>query len=149
MSLGNFRILLSKLKPIFFSCRNLSNSYVGESPRSTTDSPAREALVTNKVVDLLKNVTTTFIENSFSVRRLINETCFGIFLLAMKITCSVFLCVAKQANLRFVLLLTQLQLNLRSYNEELRQHLIEARKELEQNNRELSLKKQVFIIKES
>ena len=60
-----------------------------------------------------------------------------------------FPCVAKQANLRFVLLLTQLQLNLRSYNEELRQHLIEARKELEQNNRELSLKKQVFIIKES
>lgn len=55
----------------------------------------------------------------------------------------------KAANLRFVLLLTQLQLNLRSYNEELRQHLIEARKELEQNNRELSLKKQVFIIKES
>ena len=67
----------------------------------------------------------------------------------MKITYSVFPCVAKQANLRFVLLLTQLQLNLRSYNEELRQHLIEARKELEQNNRELSLKKQVFIIKES
>ena len=125
----------------------MSNSYVGESPRSTTDSPAREALVTNKVVDLSKNVTTTFIENSFSVRRLLNETCFGIFLLAMKITCSVFPCVAKQANLRFVLL-TQLQLNLRSYNEELRQHLIEARKELEQNNRELSLKKQVFIIKE-
>ena len=79
----------------------------------------------------------------------VNETCFGSFLLAMKITCSVFPCVAKQANLRFVLLLTQLQLNLRSYNEELRQHLIEARKELEQNNRELSLKKQVFIIKES
>ena len=106
MSLGNFRILLSKLKPIFFSCRNLSNSYVGESPRSTTDSPAREALVTNKVVDLLKNVTTTFIESSFSVRRLLNETCFGSFLLAMKITCTVFTCVAKQANLRFVLLLT-------------------------------------------
>ena len=37
-----------------------------------------------------------------------------------------------------------LQLNLRSYNEELRQHLMEARKELEQNNRELALKKQVF-----
>lgn len=84
----------------------MSNSYVGESPRSTTDSPAREALVTNKVVDLLKNVTTTFIESSFSVRRLLNETCFGSFLLAMKITCSVFPCVAKQANLRFVLLLT-------------------------------------------
>ncbi|KAJ7387331.1 hypothetical protein OS493_004319 [Desmophyllum pertusum] len=59
--------------------RNLSGSgsYVAESPRSTTDSPARDALV-----------------------------------------------------------------NLRSYNEELRQHLIEARKELEQNNRELSQKKQ-------
>ncbi|XP_022807934.1 probable serine/threonine-protein kinase kinX isoform X3 [Stylophora pistillata] len=51
--------------------RNLSSSYVGESPRSTTDSPAREAL-----------------------------------------------------------------LNLRSYNEELRQHLIEARKELEQNKKQ-------------
>ncbi|KAL9981708.1 hypothetical protein ACROYT_G010449 [Oculina patagonica] len=57
--------------------RNLSGSYVGESPRSSTNSPARDAL-----------------------------------------------------------------LNLRSYNEELRQHLIEARKELEQNNREVSLKKQ-------
>lgn len=57
--------------------RNLSGSYIGESPRSTTDSPARDAL-----------------------------------------------------------------LNLRSYNEELRQHLMEARKELEQNNRELALKKQ-------
>ncbi|XP_020632361.1 plectin-like isoform X6 [Orbicella faveolata] len=57
--------------------RNLSGSYLGESPRSTTNSPARDAL-----------------------------------------------------------------LNLRSHNEELRHHLIEARKELEQNNRELSLKKQ-------
>lgn len=57
--------------------RNLSSSYIGESPLATTDSPAREAL-----------------------------------------------------------------LNLRSCNEELRQHLIEARKELEQNNRELALKKQ-------
>ncbi|XP_068690507.1 putative leucine-rich repeat-containing protein DDB_G0290503 isoform X2 [Montipora foliosa] len=56
--------------------RNLSGSFVGESPMSSTASPAREAL-----------------------------------------------------------------LNLRSYNEELRQHLIAARKELEQDNRELALKK--------
>jgi len=57
--------------------RNLSGSYIAESPSSTTDSPAKEALH-----------------------------------------------------------------NLRSYNEELRQHLVEARKELEQNNRELAFKKQ-------
>lgn len=59
--------------------RNLSGSFVGESPMSSTASPAREAL-----------------------------------------------------------------LNLRSYNQELRQHLIAARKELEQDNRELALKKPQF-----
>lgn len=50
-----------------------------------------------------------------------------------------------QKRSEFLFVCNLLQLNLRSYNEELRQHLIEARKELEQNNRELALKKQVFI----
>lgn len=53
-----------------------------------------------------------------------------------------FQCGKKKVQFFFVL---YLQLNLRSHNEELRHHLIEARKELEQNNRELSLKKQVIV----
>ena len=56
-----------------------------------------------------------------------------------------FFIVVDQKRSEFLFVCYLLQLNLRSYNEELRQHLIEARKELEQNNRELALKKQVFI----
>ena len=57
-----------------------------------------------------------------------------------------FFIVVDQKRSEFLFVCYLLQLNLRSYNEELRQHLIEARKELEQNNRELALKKQVFIL---
>lgn len=56
-----------------------------------------------------------------------------------------FFIVVDQKRSEFLFVCYLLQLNLRSYNEELRQHLIEARKELEQSNRELALKKQVFI----
>ena len=60
----------------------------------------------------------------------------------MRLGISLLSSMVKKVPFFFVL---YLQLNLRSHNEELRHHLIEARKELEQNNRELSLKKQVIV----
>ena len=48
----------------FFFLRNLSGSYLGESPRSTTNSPAREALV---LTELLITHTIVYVGNVGSI----------------------------------------------------------------------------------
>lgn len=131
----------------FVLLRNLSGSYVGESPRSTTDSPAKDALVImNDVFQKLEQLVVVVVMKGVGVG---GEQFQSRQKLKYEEFCRVFFwfffIVVDQKRSQFLIVSSLLQLNLRSYNEELRQHLIEARKELEQNNRELALKKQVVI----